>query len=290
MSRHDEGAQPMADLEGKAVVITGAGQGLGAAYAKAAAAAGAKVVVNDVDAIAAERVAEEIRAAGGAAVAEPQDIRDFEAAQALVGRCLAEFGAITGLVNNAAQFARQPFETESVDQVRAFLETNVVGVFNCARAAVEPMLRQGGGSIVNITSGAHAGQPGLSTYGATKGAVASFTYGWAGELRDRGVRVNAISPMASTSMSDFNPNLPPPEANAPAVLYLLSDLSKQVTGQILRINGRQLSLMCHPAIRAPALERDVWTLESVAAAFEDKLAALQLPTNVATYEITAVRR
>ena len=280
----------MADLNEKTVVITGAGQGIGAAYARAAAAAGAKVVVNDINADTARQVVEEIRRAGGVAVAEPQDVRDERAAEALIERCISEFGSITGLVNNAALFVTGPCEAESVDRLRALLETNVVGVFNCARAAVGPMLSQGAGSIVNITSGAHTGQVGLSLYGATKGAVASMTYGWAGELRDRGVRVNAVSPMASSPMSNFNPRLPPPEANAPAVLFLLSDLSKDVTGQIVRINGRSLSLMSHPANRAPVLERDVWTLESVAEAFDQVLRANQLPTNVATYEIAAVRK
>jgi NAD(P)-dependent dehydrogenase (short-subunit alcohol dehydrogenase family) len=278
----------MADLNGKSVVVTGAGQGLGCAYAKAAAAAGAKVVVNDVNAEAAERVAREICEAGGVAAAVPQDIRDPQAAEALIAHCVSRFGAVTGLVNNAALFAREPFETANVERLRALLDVNVVGLFNCARAAVGPMLAQGSGSIVNITSGAHAGQPGLSLYGATKGAVASFTYGWAAELGDRGVRVNAVSPMASTAMSDFNQRLPAPEANAPAVLYLLSDLSKGVNGQIVRINGRQLSLMSHPANRTPVLEREVWTLDSVAEAFEAVLSARQLPTNVVTYEIASV--
>ncbi len=279
----------MIDLKGHAVVITGAGQGLGAAYARAAGAAGAQVVVNDINAASAETVAEEIRQAGGLAVAEPRDIRDFAAAEALIQRCISEFGAITGLVNNAALFVDVPFEQSTTDQVRALLEVNVVGLFNCARAAVGPMLSQGRGSIVNVTSGAHTGQPGLSTYGATKGAVASFTYGWSGELRDRGVRVNAVSPMASTPMSHNNPALARAETIAPAVLFLLSDRAKDITGQIVRLTGKHLSIMCHPANRAPVLEREVWTLETVAEAFETTLAANQLPTNVVTYEIASIQ-
>ena len=278
----------MADLKGHAVVITGAGAGMGAAHARAAAALGAKVVVNDINATAAETVVGEIRAAGGIAVAGPHDIRDPAAAEALIGRCIAEFGAITGLVNNAAVCLRAPFETATLEQLRASLEVNVVGVFNCARAAVGPMLKQGGGSIVNITSGAQTGQDDLGCYGATKGAVSSFTYAWAGELRDRGVRVNAVSPMASTAMSNFSQDLAPPEANAPPVLYLLSDLSKHVTGQVIRITGKKLSVMCHPAIRSPILEHDHWTLDSVAEAFESTFSANQLPTNVAVYDIAAV--
>jgi NAD(P)-dependent dehydrogenase (short-subunit alcohol dehydrogenase family) len=279
----------MADLKGKSVVITGAGQGIGAAYARAAASAGAKVVVNDINRETAEAVAQEIRKEGGTAVAEPQDVRDPKAAEALIRRCIDEFGAITGLVNNAALFVTGPFESETVDHLRALLETNVVGLFNCGRAAVGPMLRQGEGSIVNITSGAQTGQTGLSTYGATKGAVASLTYGWAAELRGRGVRVNAVSPMASSPMSNFNPHLPAPETNAPPVLFLLSDEARDLTGQVIRIVGRKLSVMCHPAIRAPVLERETWTLDDVVEAFRETLAANQVPTDVATYEIAGVR-
>jgi NAD(P)-dependent dehydrogenase (short-subunit alcohol dehydrogenase family) len=278
----------MADLNGQCIVITGAGAGMGRAHALAAAALGARVVVDDIDGDAAERVAQEIRNAGGVAVAEPQDVSDPAGAEALVDRCLAEFGAITGLVNNAAVFIPERLEDASVDSLRRILEVNVVGVFNCARAAVGPMLRQGRGSIINITSGAQTGQDTLGCYGASKGAVAAFTYAWAGELRDRGVRVNAVSPMASTAMSNFSPALPPPEANTPPVMYLLSDLSQRVTGQVVRIIGDKLSLMSHPANRAPVLQNDHWTLDNVAAAFDAVLAQRMLPTNVATYEIASV--
>jgi NAD(P)-dependent dehydrogenase (short-subunit alcohol dehydrogenase family) len=177
------------------------------------------------------------------------------------------------------------------------LEVNVVGVFNCARAAVAPMLTRGRGAIVNVTSGAQTGQEWLGAYGASKGAVASLTYAWAAELVAGGVRVNAFSPRASGVMSEaIEPflrasghafhaaDLPPPEANVPVVLFLLSARANGVTGQVVRIDGGKLSLMSHPAIRLPVLERHSWTLESVAAAFDAVLGTRQLPTGVATYE------
>lgn len=275
-------------LEGHAVVITGAGGGLGAAYAKAAAGFGARVVINDINRDAAENIAAEIRQANGVAVAETQDIRHPEAAEALVRRCLSEFGAITGLVNNAGVFFIEPLEQASLEHLRLLLDVNVIGTFNCARAAVGPMLRQGHGSIVNVTSGAHTGQPNLSSYGASKGAVSSFTYGWSCELKDRGIRVNAVSPLAFTPMAKHLPHLPRPEANVAPVLYLLSDRSKHINGQIIRIAGRKLSVMCHPANRAPVLERDEWSLDSIIEAFEATLAAMQVPTDVVTYEIDRV--
>lgn len=276
------------NLNDQAVVITGAGSGLGEAYAKGAAKLGAKIVVNDVNRENAERVASDISAAGGIAVSEPQDIRDPLACEALVSRCLAEFGKITGLVNNAGVFFIEAFENATLDHLRVLLDVNVIGTFNCAKAALQPMLRQGGGSIINVTSGAHAGQSSLSSYGASKGAVASFTYGWAHELREQGIRVNAVSPLAYTPMAKHLPHLPMPEVNVPPVLYLLSDASAGVTGQIVRITGRQLSLMSHPANRAPVLERDAWTAETISDAFATTLGGLQLPTDVATYEISSV--
>jgi NAD(P)-dependent dehydrogenase (short-subunit alcohol dehydrogenase family) len=276
------------ELEGHAVVITGAGGGLGAAYAKAAAALGAKIVINDINREAAESTAAEIRRAHGVAVAETQDIRNPDAAEALVRRCVSEFSLITGLVNNAGVFFNEPLEEASVEHLRLLLEVNVIGTFNCARAAVGPMLRQGRGSIVNVTSGAHTGQQNLSSYGASKGAVASFTYGWSCELRDRGIRVNAVSPLAFTPMAKHLPHLPRPEANVAPVLYLLSDRSTHINGQIIRIAGKRLSLMSHPANRAPILERDEWSLESVTQAFDTTLADKQLPTDVVTYEIDRV--
>jgi NAD(P)-dependent dehydrogenase (short-subunit alcohol dehydrogenase family) len=292
----------MLSLSGQAVVITGAGRGLGRAYARACAAAGAQVVVNDIDPATAAATAAEIRAAGGQAVAEPRDVSRESEAQALIDRCLAEFGFISGLVNNAAVMLPERLETGRVDELRAMLEVNVVGVFNCARAAVGPMIARGGGSIVNATSGAQTGQEALSGYGASKGAVASFTYGWAGELAAKGVRVNAISPMAAGAMTrnmeaylarhglpqGQGQQMPAPEVNAPVVVYLLSDAAKGVTGQLVRIVGSKLSIMSHPAIRAPVLEHEAWTAEGVAEAFETTLSANQLPTDVAVYQIAKV--
>jgi NAD(P)-dependent dehydrogenase (short-subunit alcohol dehydrogenase family) len=281
----------MTALSGEAVVITGAGAGIGAACARAAGAAQAQVVVNDINTAAAEAVAAQIRAAGGRAVAQPGDVSRPESAEALVKRCIAEFGFISGLVNNAGICLWGQLEEANFEDVRRMIEVNVFGVFNCARAAVGPMLSRGRGSIVNITSGAQAGMKALGAYGASKGAIASFTYCWAAELKDRGVRVNAVSPMAVTAIASADlPDHPPPEANAPIVLYLLSERAKNVTGQVVRSHGRQLCLMSHPAIKAPVLERDGgwWTIDGVAEAFDRTLAPHLLPTGLAVYEIAKV--
>ena len=278
----------MTDLAGKAIVVTGAGGGLGAAFARAAAALGAGVVVSDIDAAAAESVAGGVRAEGGRAVAHPCDVRDPAEAEALIARCVAEFGAVTGLVNNAGVYLSQEFTSSSLEQLQRLIEVNIVGVYNCARAAVGPMLRQGDGVIVNITSGAQSGHRTLSLYGATKGAVSSFTYGWALELEGSGVRVNAVSPMASTPMTGHAAFLPPADVNSPPVMFLLSDRSRGVTGQVVRIVGDRLSVMCHPGNVAPVLRHDAWSLDTVAEAFETTLAGKLAPLGVATYEVSAV--
>lgn len=281
-------------LAHKAVVITGSGRGIGAACAELAASLGAHVVVNDIDPASASETAERIVAAGGVAHAHPADIADQDAARGLVDACVERFGTIDGLVNNAALMSLGELQDHDADRLRRLLDVNVVAGFNCAAAAITHMLRQGSGSIVNVTSGAHFGLPQMSDYAATKGAVASMTYAWAADLVGTGVRVNALSPLAtgamvskskeyfvSHGMSDVRMDAPEPHTNAPAVAYLLSDRAASVHGQIVRSDGTQLSLVAHPAVVKPALARESWTADDVAAAFDETLAARQSPLGIA---------
>jgi NAD(P)-dependent dehydrogenase (short-subunit alcohol dehydrogenase family) len=260
-------------LEGKAVVVTGAGRGLGRAYALDAARHGAAVVVNDVDRGEAEEAVAAIEAAGGTARVALGSVSDRDAAASLVARCVEDFGRIDGLVNNAGLFhAASPWEEDDEARLRRTVEVNVLGPLFCGIAALKEMRRQGSGSIVNATSGAHLGLPGISTYGTTKGAVTSMTFGWAVDA-PAGVRVNAISPTAFTRMTDgwdFNSVTPkplPPGEIAPLVTYLLSDLSEALNGQVLRLDGRALSLL-RKAYFDPeaAVESDAWDPEAIASA------------------------
>lgn len=278
-------------LAGKAVVITGAGRGLGAAYARFAAAEGAAVVVNDIDAASAGAVASAIADSGGRALAVPGDVGDWDFAARLVARCVEAFGAIDGLVNNAGVLTPARIEDLTEADARRMLDTNLMGTIACGVAAARRMLAQGSGAIVNVASGSQAGDIALSGYGASKGGVASLTYAWAMECAGRGVRVNAVSPLADTDMAKANAAfmavqmahrevvygaLPPPESNAPVVAYLLSDRSGGINGQVVRIAGRQLSFVTHPMIAEPVLEGE-WTLAAVALAFEATFKARQLP-------------
>jgi NAD(P)-dependent dehydrogenase (short-subunit alcohol dehydrogenase family) len=276
----------MTYLAGKAVVVTGAGRGLGAAYARLAAANGAAVVVNDIDLALASAVATSIVDGGGRAVPDGSDIATWVGAGAVVETCVREYGAIHGLVNNAAIFQLADPVAQDPEVFRRVIEINLLGTAYCGLHAIRAMLAQGTGSVVNVTSGAQAGSKAMGAYGASKGGVATLTYCWALDVAGTGVRVNAMSPNAHTRMSEEferylgaaarsqNTNKAP-ELNAPAVVYLLSDASAAVNGQVVRVDADELSLMTHPAVLQPALRSPQWTVESVAAAFADDLAGRQ---------------
>ena len=187
-------------LEGKAVVVTGAGRGIGAACAAGVGRQGARVVVNDVDAEEAEQTARAIKAQGGTAISCVADISDWEQAGKLIEACISAFGRIDGLVNNAALYHIGRVDAFNPLVARALVEVNVLGPMYCTGHAVKAMLAQRSGSIVNVVSGAHMGMPGMGIYGATKGAVASMVYTWAMELSGSGVRVNALSPFGATNI------------------------------------------------------------------------------------------
>ena len=286
-------------LDGNAVIITGAGSGLGEAYAVHAAALGAAVLVNDIDETSAARTVAQIIAAGGQAVACPGDISRWEFAAELVEACCAAFDTVTGLVNNAGLLRPARMVNVGEDDFRTIVDVNLLGTAACAQAAARYMLKtERGGSIVNVTSGSHAGDVGLGAYAATKGAIASLTYSWAMELRGTKVRMNAVAPRGTTGMTVQNAGqrseqirnrpspsspIPPAEVNAPVVSYLLSERSRNINGQLVRISGQQLALISHPTIAQPVLSGD-WTFEAVAAAFDDTLEAQQHALGISTQQ------
>ena len=264
-------------LAGRAVVVTGAGRGLGRSFAIAIAEAGAAVVVNDIDADEAATVVAEIEAAGGRAVASAASVAEWETAGELIDGCVEAFGSIDGLVNNAVAYPYYgpPWE-ESGEQIRIAVEVNLLGQLFCGAHAMRHMVAAGRGSIVNLTSRAHVGIVGASTYVTTKGAVASATYAWSLETAQFGVRVNALAPGAKTRGHELagkyatyaKTTADSPDLVAPAVVYLLSDLSAALNGQIVLSMGRKLGLMLHPKVFDHIEERDAWTAEEIAATFE----------------------
>jgi NAD(P)-dependent dehydrogenase (short-subunit alcohol dehydrogenase family) len=137
--------------------------------------------------------------------------------------------------------------------------------------------------VVNVTSGSHAGSAAMGAYGASKGGVASLTYCWAADLDGTGVRVNAVSPNAHTRMADEYERYlgdraqgqnvrKPPEQNAPAVVFLLSDASAALHGQVVRVDGEELSLIGHPVVLGHGVRSPQWTVAAVEAAFARELA------------------
>lgn len=290
----DEG-NAMGALAGKVVVVTGAGRGLGRAYARLAAHEGARVVVNDIDATAAAEVAGAI---GEAAMADSSDISRWEGAEALVRGCVDRFGRIDGLVNNAGIFHLSRPEDETPERIRAIVDVNVLGPVHCGVHALRFMLAQGSGSIVNVTSGAHAGISDMGLYGATKGAVASLTYAWAVDVAGTGVRVNAVSPIAKSRMYDTmlafkggtkgSDTTITPEDNAAPVVFLLSDAARGINGQIVRINPPRLSLIAHPSEVPAHATCGEWTVAEVERAFREDLKDAFQPLGLSAWNATVV--
>jgi NAD(P)-dependent dehydrogenase (short-subunit alcohol dehydrogenase family) len=269
-------------LAGKSIVITGAGAGLGKAYAEHAAGEGASMILNDVSPDV-EQVVREINDRNGQqarAVASIGDVGDWAYTDGLVEECVQRFGRIDGIVSNAGRYYHAlPWE-ETEERLRQLYSTNVLGTLFCGVHAMRRMVAQGSGSIVNVTSGSHVGIPGLTAYGGTKGSVSSLTYGWALELKEHGVRVNAVSPRARTHDPDDpaagdvkTGSLWSAHRAGPLVSFLLSDLSRDLNGQVIRMSGRELSVMSHPWETQRSMTRDEWSMADIAQAFDGELGA-----------------
>jgi meso-butanediol dehydrogenase/(S,S)-butanediol dehydrogenase/diacetyl reductase len=242
-------------LRGKVAIVTGAGSGIGRATALRFAAEGAKVVVNDLNAEAATRVAKEIEAAGGVAAAFPADVADPRQVEALVREASLRFGRLDVLVNNAAAVIPGPLESISDADWRRTQAVTLDGVFYGMRAALPVMAAQGGGAIINIASGAAiAGEPGLAAYGAAKAAVVNLTKTAAVENAARGVRVNTILPGpietppllaavdATGGRAAWERQIPcgrlgKPEEMAAVALFLASDEASYVHGAAIIADG-----------------------------------------------------
>ncbi len=283
MNELTQGSEPVPlALEGKAVVITGSGRGLGEAYARLAAREGARVVVNGMDSEKAQGVADAIVAEGGEAIACPGDISTWDAACSLIGRCIDAYGSIDAVCSNAAAFTMaSPFD-QDLDELRRMIDVNLLGTAYVGMAAARAMKDQGrGGAILNTVSGAQSGMTDMWAYGASKGGIASLTYCWALDMAPFGIRVNAISPRAATRSArvvhpDTNQGMSP-EGVAPLAVYLLSDLSHCFNGQIFMAVDGEIALMSHPAITMPSVWMPDLTVRGLARVVEEGLAGQQLP-------------
>jgi NAD(P)-dependent dehydrogenase (short-subunit alcohol dehydrogenase family) len=283
-------------LAGRSVVITGSGKGLGREYALAAAQHGAAVLVNDIDVAAAESVATEIERAGGRVEMRNGDVASWAVAEALIDTCVDAFGRIDCLVNNAGVLHISDAWHDAEADIRRVVDTNLLGTFFPGTHALARMRDQGSGVILNCSSGiGQAGHPAEAAYCATKGAVASLTYSWALAMRTQGVRVNAICPTGDTPMLEVTRAHRattvtwPPSWAAALAIYLVSDLSSPMTGQVVRLWDRELAVMTQPKLASPVLVRESpWTVKDIAAAFEGELRDAPQPVGLENVPPTTV--
>jgi len=241
-------------LARRTIIVTGAATGIGQAFAIGCARQGANVVVADINA--AQDTVAAIESAGGRALAVRVDVSDEASVRAMTDEALRRFDRIDGLINNAAYFREvklTAFDEIDPAQWDRIFDVNVKGVWQCCKAVLPAMRRQGAGSIVNVASVvAVAGQPGYLHYVASKGAVLSMTKGLAKELGQHGVRVNVIAP--GFVITDATRNRPAewqqsflkaralqreqkPDDLVGTALYLLSDLAGFVSGQTVVVDG-----------------------------------------------------
>ena len=248
----------MADMcDGRVCVITGAGRGIGRAYAEALVAAGARVVVNDVDDSVAADTVDALVAAGGEAVAHVGDVSSASGAEALVRTALDRWGRLDVALNNAGisrdRMLINLSESDWDDVLRVHLKSTFLVTQQAARHWREQSKagESVDGRVINTVSAVglygHAGQ---SNYAAAKGAIAAFTITASLELVRYGVTANAICPTALTDMTadvlgdsdDAKSGVLDPSWVAPAVVWLASPLSADITGRVIVASGRRLAI------------------------------------------------
>ncbi|MET0332653.1 MAG: SDR family NAD(P)-dependent oxidoreductase [Rhizobacter sp.] len=215
-------------FDGRVAIVTGAGGGLGREHALALAQRGAKVVVNDLGA-GAQAVADEIKAAGGQAIAVSCSVTDFDAVQAMVKTTLDTWGRVDILVNNAGILRDKSFSKMELADFKLVVDVHLMGAVNCTKAVWDLMRGQKYGRIVHTTSSSGLfGNFGQSNYGAAKMALVGFMQTLSLEGAKDNVRVNCLAPTAATAMTE---GLMPqvvldklaPAAVTPGLLYLVSE-------------------------------------------------------------------
>jgi len=275
-------------LEGKAVLVTGAGGGIGRELALALAAAGAGVVVNDIgtsvagegrDAAPARRVTEEIRAAGGAAAVSTDSVAEWASAARIVQCALDSFGRLDAVVNNAGILRDRFFFNLSEEDWRAVIDVHLHGAFFVSRAAAPHFRAQGGGSYVHMTSTSGlVGNLGQANYAAAKLGLVALSKSIALDMARYGVRSNCIAPFAWSRMIGSIPTETEDQKArveklkamhtakvAPLAVFLASDAAREVSGQVFAVRANELFLMAQSRPLRSVHRDGGWSAESIAA-------------------------
>jgi NAD(P)-dependent dehydrogenase (short-subunit alcohol dehydrogenase family) len=269
-------------FDGRVAIVTGAGNGLGRAHALGLASRGAKVVVNDFGVArdgsggsltAAETVVEEIRNAGGIAMADGADVSNFEQVKAMVDRAVAEWGSVDLLCANAGILRDKSFGKMEVADFAKVIDVHLTGTFYCCKAVWDGMRERNYGRIVVTTSSSGLyGNFGQANYGAAKSGMIGLMNVLAEEGRKTDIRVNMISPTAATRMTEglISPQvlaLMKPEAITPAVLFLLGENAP--TRTIMGAGAGSFAVIKIVESEGICLPEADWTPDAVAAHFAD---------------------
>lgn len=274
-------------MQDKVVVVTGAGGGIGRDIALAMAAAGAKVVVNDIgtsttgegtDTGPAQKVVDEIKTAGGQAVANTDSVSEANSAGAIVQCAMDTFGRIDGIVNNAGILRDRFFHKMSLDEWDAVLKVHLYGSYYMSRAAANHFKEQESGALVHMTSTSGLiGNLGQANYSAAKLGLTALSKSIALDMAKFNVRSNCIAPFAWSRMIGSIPTDTPeqqarvakiqqmtPNKIAPLAVYLLSDAAKDVNAQVFAVRNNEIFLMSQPRPLRSVHRSEGWTPEFIA--------------------------